>query len=378
MAIPGTAFIPTFPLRVARPPPLCGRFPTRMTSGDSSASPVEVPNFLRDVRVLGLGLSAVDLLAKVKHFPKADDKIRTEELRVFGGGNVANSLTGVRRLGVQCRLASKLGNDMYGRVALEELKRDGIDTRFVQIKDGVNTTFTYVIVDSTHHTRTCISTPAREDLFESDVNELMLDGVHLVMLDGRHTIAAIRLAQLAAERRIPVLLDIERNRPHIENLLPYADYIITNSTYPFVFSPEAITPAQALRKMLDHCRARFVISTRGSSGSILVRAQSPRKMSSGVRVLVQRRSFLDDSSKREYELLECPAWSVDKIVDTTGAGDAFIAGVAYGIVANMDLERMLSLASYVAATKLGALGSRTALPRREHIPDTLTATLPSL
>ncbi|KAI0565129.1 Carbohydrate kinase PfkB [Gracilaria domingensis] len=110
---------------------------------------------------------------------------------------------------------------------------------------------------------------------------------------------------------------------------------------------------------------------------MLIRPSSPRNSASGVGLLPQRTIFADHNTNREYEILECPAWPVDNIVDTTGAGDAFIGGVAYGIVTGMELERMLSLASYVAAAKLAALGARTALPRRENVPDTLIASLPS-
>lgn len=66
----------------------------------------------------------------------------------------------------------------------------------------------------------------------------------------------------------------------------------------------------------------------------------------------------------------CAAWPVAErdIVDTTGAGDAFIAGVIYGLVHGFSVPHTLNLASFVASQKLRAPGARAGLPRRETVP----------
>lgn len=53
-----------------------------------------------------------------------------------------------------------------------------------------------------------------------------------------------------------------------------------------------------------------------------------------------------------------------ELVDTTGAGDAFIGAIIYAICANMAPEKMLPFAAQVAAVKCRALGARTGLPHR--------------
>ncbi|KAM0915843.1 hypothetical protein ACQ4PT_010593 [Festuca glaucescens] len=72
--------------------------------------------------VLGCGLVTLDYLATVDAYPQPDDKIRSGELQISGGGNAGNALTGAARLGLNTRLISK-------------------------IADGGNTTFVYVIID---------------------------------------------------------------------------------------------------------------------------------------------------------------------------------------------------------------------------------------
>ena len=61
----------------------------------------------------------------------------------------------------------------------------------------------------------------------------------------------------------------------------------------------------------------------------------------------------------------------DAIVDTTGAGDAFIGSMLYGIVTGLDPKRCLVLAAVVAATKCTAVGARTGLPHTNRICSSL-------
>ena len=67
-------------------------------------------------------------------------------------------------------------------------------------------------------------------------------------------------------------------------------------------------------------------------------------------------------------LLFAPAAATSRVVDTTGAGDAFIGAMCYAAVAGMRSEAALRLAAWVAATKCRALGPRPGLPRRAEVP----------
>lgn len=344
--------------------------------------PVEIPSELQSVRVLGLGMAGIDILATVDAYPQPDQKVRTKSVSVLGGGNTANVLTAVRRLGLPCRFVSKVGKDMYGEAVLTELKQDGVDVEDILVKEGVNTAFTYVIVDARERTRTCISTASNEELSVTELSEEVLErvlrDVALVALDGRHTLAALQLAKFAKTKGVPILLDVERERPFIRELLPYADYIMTNSRYPFVFFPDASDRLDAMQHLLETYDAKFVMSTLGASGSIMVLRETTRQKSTAPSMSIRSRLIQSDRTSQMYEIIECPACPVENIADTTGAGDAFIGGVIYGLVTKMPYERMMCLASHVASAKIGGVGARTALPRRENLPQALLGTLPNL
>lgn len=339
----------------------------------SQGQPVELVKELVGKHVVGLGMAGMDLVARVPTFPLPDSKIRTTNLEAHGGGNTANTLTAIRRLGLCTKLVSAVGSDVYGTAVLEELGTDGVDISRVLVHPSAPTSFTYVIVDSSAATRTCIATVPDDPLTVEDVSHDMLENASLVALDGRLTLAAIELAKCANEMCIPVLLDVERERAHIRELLPLANYIVTNRSYPLVFAGDAKDSLSAQVQLLEECNAEFIISTAGESGCTLVRRNTLRHRECDVplktksRVVVEKVGFVE----KEYEVLECAPWKADSIVDTTGAGDAFIGGICYGIVARFSLERMLCLASFVAAKKLSSTGSRSGLPRRDSVPTEL-------
>lgn len=338
---------------------------------------VRLAPHLRGNHIVGLGLAALDMIAGVSTYPAPDSKVRTTFLRTTGGGNAANSVTAARRLGVPTRLVTQVGDDANGSAVLAELARDGVDMTHARVARATSTPFTYVLVAEHGGTRTCVATVPHEQLQACDMHAAMLHDASVLLLDGRHTLAAIALARLAHARGVPVLLDVERMRPHLEELLPLADFVVTSAAFPQLFAPQAPTALHAMQMVLRATRGAFVVTTRGARGCTLLRRRrggdhdhydaERTTRAHGVDV-VTRHVHGEDN---EWQVMECSAWPDATVVDTTGAGDAFIGGIAYAVATGMDTERMLRLASYVAMRKLSCVGSRAGLPRREDVPSDL-------
>lgn len=138
---------------------------------------------------MGCGSVTVDFLATVSAYPKPDDKIRTTNLKVQGGGNAGNALTCLARLGLNTRLISKIADDSPGKGILDELRTDGVDTSFIVVSKEGTSPFTYIIVDNEMKTRTCIHTPGYPPMIPQDLSESSLlsalDGASIVYFDGR-------------------------------------------------------------------------------------------------------------------------------------------------------------------------------------------------
>lgn len=364
-------------------------------SSSNSSSTTLVPSLSENHIVVGCGGLAVDYLAAVASFPKPDDKIRSTSFQVQGGGNAGNAITCAARLGLNPRLISKVADDVHGRGMLKELQADGVDTSYLVVSPEGNSPFTYVIVDNETKTRTCIHTPgyppmAPEELPQTRL-ESALDGAKLVYFDVRLHETALDIAKEATRRRIPILLDTERKREGMDELLSFANYVVCPAKFPQVWTEELSLPKALLSMLLRLPNIKFVIVTLGENGCIMLErsiteplhseemdveevveslkqkiahdSSSPSCVSSSMTYL--RADGLGTLSGRLH-VGTAEKISQSELVDTTGAGDAFVGALLYALCAEMPPERMLPFASQVAACGCRALGARSGLP---HLSD---------
>ncbi|XP_056176335.1 uncharacterized protein LOC115676270 isoform X1 [Syzygium oleosum] len=118
------------------------------------------------------------------------DKTQCRSMKVQGNGGAANALTCLARLGVRARLMSKIADDVPGKCILGELKADGVDTSFLVVAKDGQTPFSYVMVDESTRTRTCIFTPGFPVMEPADISQMVLksalEGARFVYFDARH------------------------------------------------------------------------------------------------------------------------------------------------------------------------------------------------
>eukprot|EP00798_Chlamydomonas_sp_ICE-L_P024090 gene24090-9664_t len=394
-------------------------------------------------KVVGMGSCGVDYLASIAQFPKPDDKLRTEKLEVQGGGNCANALTAVARLGLSPYLITKIGDDGLG---------DGILRA-----TGHPSPFTYIIVDRTGGTRTCIHTPgdnlSPDELLSEDL-DAALDGAVLAYFDGRLTEAALKVAARAKAKGVPMLVEGERLRPALDDLLVQGDYVVTSAHFPQDWTGEAELADAILATFARLPKAQFLITTLGTKGCVMLErptgsstdgatkelsgvidklqlkcstiAETPGDKAdcvsqSGVEIragqVAASEGYLNlaFSSGRAAETAQAQAEAAasraaalnadsgnskgyamgsssapeagllvakvtvasiasmpkGSVVDTTGAGDAFIGSVVYGLATGMPMPQVLKLAAVVAACKCTALGARPGLPMKDALNPSL-------
>ncbi|XP_022640355.1 ketohexokinase isoform X4 [Vigna radiata var. radiata] len=231
--------------------------------------------------VVGCGGVAVDYLASVAAYPKPDDKIRTTNLKVQGGGNAGNALTCLARLGLNARLISKVADDSQGRGILDELRADGVDTSFIVVSKEGTSPFTYIIVDNQTKTRTCIHTPGYPPMIPDNLPKSSLlsalDGAKIAYFDGRLPDTALLVAQEAVKKNIPILIDAERPREGLDDLLKLADYVVCSAKFPKAWTEASTLPQALVSMLLMLPNIKFVIVTLGKDGCIMLErtADSP-------------------------------------------------------------------------------------------------------
>jgi sugar/nucleoside kinase (ribokinase family) len=185
--------------------------------------------------LLIIGAACIDNVVSVKKYPSPEDKIRAESSLTCGGGNAGNTAMAISRLGITPTLITKVGKDSNGEAIINEFSDTCTITDCIISSSKTPTACTFVIVDTSTTTRTCIHTPLTEELTESDIDSILLKlrlPIKILHFDSRHTIAACNLATelrtMSCGENIITTIDLEKIRPNIYDLLPFVDIIFTN------------------------------------------------------------------------------------------------------------------------------------------------------
>jgi len=281
--------------------------------------------------LLGLGIMPFDLLFAVDKFPKPEIKTDATSMVMLGGGPVPTVCVGLARLNLKTALVAAIGDDPFGKMGLSELRKAGIDDRFVMVKKNKNSALAAGWVEKGSGRRTLVL--SREVVVKpGDLKLSRLPIPKVIHLDGRDMPATLKLARWGKKIGALVSFDIGSIRNDVSPVFKYVDHLVVADGYAFPFTG-CRTAMSAIKKLAKHCPGTIVI-TEGIKGSTGCEAGSCQ---------VQ------------------PAYKV-KAVDTTGAGDAYHVGYLYGLLRGATLAERMKIGAAVAALKCGKPGARAGLP----------------
>jgi sulfofructose kinase len=286
--------------------------------------------------VAGFGLNSIDLITVVAEYPVSNTKQRLQRFARLPGGQMGTAMAACARLGWRSRYIGTFGDDELGVLARDSLTAEGVDISAARTVAGATNQFAVILVDARSGERTVLwdRHPALNMEPDAVPREAVTSG-RLLIVDCHQTAAATRAAQYAREAQVPTIVDVEKVRPGITELLQTVDVITAAEEF-----PSSLTGHEDLGRALDAMARDFgtpiVCVTLGDAGS------------------------LTWCNGRE---IRTPPFQVD-CIDSTGAGDVFRGAFAAGWLAmpEGDLEDVLRFANAAAALNCRALGSRGALP----------------
>jgi sulfofructose kinase len=309
--------------------------------------PFRIPSTPHPFDVVGLGENSIDLVAVVADYPTSNTKQRLQRFARHPGGQVATALAACARLGWRASYIGRFGDDELGRQARESLDAAGVDTGGALSVAGTTNQFAVILVDARTGERTVLwdRHPALA-MEPGDVSAAAVTAGRVLMLDCVDTAASTQAARIARRAGMPTVLDVEKIRPGVLDLLQQIDAIIAAQDF-----PTALTGHEDLGRALDalarESMAPFVCVTLGPEGS------------------------LARCGGRE---IRTPAFPID-CVDSTGAGDVFRAAFVAACLRapDGDIEDVLTYANAAAALNCRALGARGALPNVDEVEQLLMA-----
>ncbi|MCK7454777.1 aminoimidazole riboside kinase [Enterobacter asburiae] len=265
------------------------------------------------------------------------------------GGAPANVAVGIARLGGQSAFIGRVGDDPFGCFMAKTLADERVDVKFLRL-DPAHRTSTVVVDLDDHGERsfTFMVRPSADLFLESADLPMFSAGEWLhvcsIALSAEpsrsatfEAMAAIREAggyiSFDPNIRPDLWPDENELRRCLELALQSAD-VVKLSVEELAFLTGDVEVNVGLDALMARCPVRLVLVTHGKEGVIA----------------------WHDGTVKHY-----PATPVE-CVDTTGAGDAFVAGLLYGLAAGQDLTPVIALAQRCGALATTAKGAMTALP----------------
>jgi ribokinase len=296
-------------------------------------------------RIAVVGSYATGLTMKVERLPSKGETLLGTGYRVDYGGKGSNQAVGCARLGARVSFVAKIGKDAFGDMALGLYRDEGIDVTHVKQAAGTPTGVGFIIVEAASgHNCITIDPGANEHLTAADVSECeVLNSARIVLTQLEIPVPAAAAA--LSRGRVcgaVTILNPAPVRPLPSQVLQLVDILTPNETEAKVLaglSPDSALAAEDIARKLIQGGVKQVVMTLGEKGALIVTASSCKPI---------------------------PAIRV-RAVDTTGAGDAFNAGLAVALASGAALEPTVQFAVVtggLAVTKEGVIPS---LPRREEV-----------
>ncbi|MCY4137074.1 MAG: PfkB family carbohydrate kinase [Rhodobacteraceae bacterium] len=158
-------------------------------------------------RVFVTGMAVADFVFHVDVLPDEARKYRAIRAEVVVGGCAANAAVAIARLGGKAYLGARLGSDHLGGLILANLRREGVNTDFVQLTEGARSSFSSVYVDARGERQ--IMNFRGSGLAEETTWIANAPDVDAVLVDTRWSAGTAAALALARERRVPGIVDAE-------------------------------------------------------------------------------------------------------------------------------------------------------------------------
>lgn len=288
-------------------------------------------------KIAVVGSINTDYTFKCKKLPKPSETIHGEEFKINFGGKGANEAVAIARLGAKPVLFGMVGDDLYSKENLKNLKKQKVDTSHIESLSGVSGGSAGIMLDN-------------------DTNSIIVIGGANMKVDSSYL-----------ERHKQNLLDCDIFCLQLEIPFGTVDEVI-NLLYEngktVIFNPSPITKLK--KSLLDKCQYVIVNEVEIKELPNYKDNEQLLKAYKGRLILTCGADgvyFYDDGVKH------VPAAKIKDVKDTTGAGDTFLGAFAVAISKEMPLKDAILFANNCAGLKTTKYGAQTGMPYLSEVEE---------
>ena len=288
-----------------------------------------------------LGIFVADISFSGPKIPSIGETILGKKYNVGPGGKGCNQAIAIARLGGNTNFISKIGKDAYGELALKTLEKNKISTENI-IQDGNQQTgVAGILVDQNtgkNAINVIVGAPSslRISEIEKQINLIKRSKIFLTQLEVPKDVT-LHCLKTAKENGCITILNPAPASEISKEFYNNIDFFTPNETEAEFYTGIKITNDQEAKQAADkllNLGIKKIIITLGEKGL-----------------------FYSDGKEETY--LKA---SAVKAIDTTGAGDAFNGGLAFGLSKEKPIKECLELANKVAGISTTKLGAGDAMP----------------
>ena len=310
-------------------------------------------NMEKSIDVLCIGQAVIDCITRGQEADKHRENVfRAERIELHIGGDSVNESIALADMGYRSAIACGVGTDLAGNLLRSELERRGVDTSRIRVMETLTTPIAQLVVhqDGGRHSINSRATmlegyvPDPAGLGLRDARIVSLASLFRAPLDRAETVRDLILAAkeagavISADTKLPTFREI---RPEeLRDVWPLVDYIFPNEKEAAYYT--GIDPG---------------LSAEGEAEPVFMRMTEVFR-EYGVRNVIIKAGADGCYVNGETDAFHLPALPV-RVVDSTGAGDNFVAGFLAGVLRGESLRACAERGRARAAEAISRMGANS-------------------
>ena len=296
-------------------------------------------------KICVMGSFAVDLTSHAPHLPVKGETVMGTRFQLGPGGKGSNQAVAAKRAGGDVCLVTKVGKDVFGQVALDNFKKEGIYSPFIFEDDALATGTALIMVDADGANSILVVPGACANITQAEVEscrELLAQSCILLTQLEVNMDATERMVALAHELGVQVILNTAPVQPVQDDLLAMVDIVTPNEIEAGILTGIEVKDQHSARMAAEYFFEKGV--------------------SQAVITLGDKGVYCNDGTR---ELL-LPATPV-QVVDTTGAGDTFSGAFAAALAEGKGFFEAAVFGNVAAGIAVSRFGAAVSTPHRGEI-----------
>jgi len=296
-------------------------------------------------KIIVVGSSNTDMVVKAEKLPAKGETVIGGKFLMNPGGKGANQAVAAARLGGEVVFVTKVGNDIFGKQAVQGLGREGIETTFVYTDAETPSGIALIGVDTTGENSIMVALGANSQLRPAEVVTAIDSnpeaGWLLIQLEIPMATVEAAIWQGVA-RGLKVILNPAPAQPLSPDILSH------------LF---AITPNESETELLTGIKVIDIPTARQAAQYLFNKG-----ISNVVITLGSKGAFMMNAS-----VIQHIAAPIVEALDTTAAGDVFNGALIVALAENQPLEDAVFFACHAASISVTRMGAQTSIPLRKEV-----------